>query len=196
MKKKLSYLLLFILIACGGDSGNSDDFEREEEPIPEPETLQKIYRGDFKGLNDEHTEGQVIIRLEDVSFEVNIAARNVPTPGHRLAVLTGKSCPDTSADVNGDGVLSPAEATDASGSTLISLDSDLDNLSGDNGEYPNGGFIGAFAYREVTERQNLVATLGAESTIDFGNRVVMIFGSDDDETLPIGCSELTQITGD
>lgn len=196
MKKKLSYLLLFVLIACGGDSGNSDEFEREDEQLPEPETLQKIYRGDIKPLNGEDTEGQVIIRLEDVTFEVNIAARNVPTPKHRLAVLTGKTCPTTSSDINGDGILSPTEATDASGSNYIALDSDLDNLAGDNGQYPNGGFLRAFAYREDTERQNLVATLGAESTIDFGNRVVMVFGSDDDETLPIGCAELTQITGE
>lgn len=195
MREKLSYLLLFVLIACGGDSGNSDEFDRQDEQIPEPETLQKIYRGDIQGLNNEDIEGQVIIRLEDVTFEVNIAARNVPAPEHRLAVLTGKSCPSSDADVNRDGIIGAAEAADASGSNYIALDSDLDNLAGDNGEYPNGGFIGAFAYREDTERQNLVTTLGAESTIDFGNRVVMIFGSDEDETLPIGCAELTQITG-
>lgn len=212
-KNNLSYLLLLSLIACGGDSGNSDEFSREEE-VPEPELVQKIYRGDLKPVNrraDNDVEGQVIFRLEDDIFEANIAARRVHSSFHRLEVRTGKSCPKISDDTNQDGFISHEEAGLSSGDVYFPLDTDLDKLLQDNGRYPNGGFVGAFVYQEDTERKNFVSTLGAEAKIDLGNRVVMVLGTDPDdvlpttvtspdgrvpqETLPIACAELFQVTG-
>ncbi len=210
----LSNLLLLSLIACGGDSGNSDEFDRQEEEVPEPELIQKVYRGDLRPVNprvENDVEGQVILRLEDESFEANIAARRVHSSTHRLEVRTGKSCPSRTDDTDGDGFISAAEANAVSGIVYIPLDSDLDNLLQDNGRYPDGGFLKAFVYQEDTERKNLVSSLGAESGIDFGNRIVMVLGTNPDdvlpatvaspdgripqETLPIACAELTQISG-
>ena len=210
----LSNLLLLSLVACGGDSGNSDEFSRQEEELPEPELIQKIYRGDLKPINprvENDVEGQVIIRLEDDTFEVNMAARRVSSGFHRLEVRTGKSCPTKSDDTDNDGFISSVEALAKSGEVYIPLDSDLDNLLEANGRFPNGGFVGAFVYQEDTERKNLVRSLGAESVIDFGNRVVMVLGTNPDdvlpstvaspdgripqETLPIACAELVQVSG-
>ncbi|MES2527343.1 MAG: hypothetical protein V4598_09655 [Bdellovibrionota bacterium] len=213
-RNKLSYLLLLGIIACGGDSGNSDEFDRQEEEVPEPELIQKIYRGDLKPINslvENDVEGQVVLRLEDESFEVSIGARRVHSSAHRLEVRTGKSCPSSTDDKDADGFISAAEANAVSGAVYIPLDSDLDNLLQDNGRYPTGGFLNAFGYQEDTERTNLVNSLGAESGIDFSNRVIMVLGTDPDdelpptvaspdgripqETLPIACAELTQVSG-
>lgn len=210
----LSHLIMFAFLSCGGDSGNSDEFERQEEQIPEPEVIQKVYRADLRVVNPavvDDVEGLTIIRLEDETFEVNIAARNVPSSVHPLQIRTGKSCPTISDDVNGDGYVDFNEAQAVSGGVFIPLDNDLDNLLADNLNYPNGGFLRAFGYREDTTRKQLVTELGAESGLDFANRVVMVLGVDADEelpptvaspdgripqeTLPIACGELTKIIG-
>ncbi len=210
----LTHLLLLVVFACGGDSGNSDEFDRQEEEIPEPEVIQKVYRADLRVINPatvDDVEGQVIIRMEDETFEVNIAARNVPGAVHPQHIRTGKSCPTLSSDINGDGFVDYNEAQAVSGGVFLPLDNDLDNVLADNLNYPNGGFLRAYGYREDTTRKQLVTELGAESGLDFGNRVVMVLGVDADEelpatvvspdgrspqeTLPIACGELTKIIG-
>lgn len=207
-------LLMFFLFACGGDSGNSDEFDRQEEVIPEPEVIQKVYRADLRVVNPavvDDVEGQVIIRMEDETFEVNIAARNIPGAAHPQHIRTGRSCPTISSDINGDGYVDSNEAQAVSGGVFLPLDSDLDNVLADNLNYPNGGFLKAYAYREDTTRKQLVTELGPESGLDFGNRVVMILGVDaseelpptvvssdgrsPQETLPIACGRLTKIIG-
>ena len=46
-----TFLFLLLFLSCGGDSGNSDEFNRQEEEAPEPEVLQSIYRADFRPVN-------------------------------------------------------------------------------------------------------------------------------------------------
>lgn len=215
LKIFLSYILLSTLISCGDDSSsNSSDFERENEDIPEPETIQKIYRADLKAINPSIADGlrgQVVLRLEGETFEANVAVQDVPGVFHPQHIRTGKSCPGAEADLNGDELLDFNEVQAATGPLLIPLDDDLNNLVADNAEYPNGGFVGAYVYQETTTRQQLVNELGSESTIDFENRVVMIYGIELDqplptsvpspdgrppqETFPLACGELTKIVG-
>lgn len=214
--KILIYLLLSSLLACGGgDNENSDDFEREEEPIPEPETIQKVYRTDLRAVNpsiEDGLEGQAVIRLEGENFEANIAAQRVPSVIHPQAIRTGKSCPDSSADVNRDGVIDLPEAQAVSGTVYVPLDDDLDNFLSDNTRYPHGGFLGAYVYQEDTTRKQVVTEIkGPESDLDLNNRVIMVLGVDLDEelpstvaspdgrdpqeTLPLACGELFRVIG-
>ena len=209
-----THFIMLLLFACGGDSGNSNEFDRQAEEIPEPELIQKLYRGDLRVVNPaiaDDVEGQTIIRLEDESFEVNVAARNVPSSVHPQQIWTGRSCPTLSDDLNRDGYVDYNEAQAVSGGVYLPLDNDLDNVLADNLNYPNGGFLRAYGYREDTTRKQLVTEMGAESGLDFGNRVVMVLGVATDEelpatvaspdgrspqeSLPIACGELTKIIG-
>lgn len=213
--KALTYILLSCLISCGDDySSNSDEFEQENEDFPEPETIQKIYQADLKAINPtvaDGLRGQVLLRLEGDSFEANVAAQDVPGVFHPQHIRTGKSCPGPEADRNQDGLIDFNEVEVASGAVYIPLDSDLTNVVADNAEYPNGGFVGAYVYQEETTRRQIVSELGAESTLELENRVVIILGVELDQTLPstvpspdgrppqetfpLACGELTKITG-
>jgi hypothetical protein len=191
------FLLLTTLFACGGDSHNDDDFDREEENLPEPEVLQRVYRTDLKPVNPlivKRVEGQAIIRLEDDSFEVSLGVQNVPSSIHRQHIHTLKSCPTKEADTNNDRTISRAEAEAISGPVFIPLDSDLDNV-GEDGRYPDGGFLKAYVYREETVQSRLLADLGRGANFDLENRVILIFGTDDDQNLPIACGELVRVIG-
>lgn len=209
----LRSFLLFTLIACGGESGNSEEFEREDD-VPEPETVQKVFQGDIRAVNSnvvDDIEGQVIVRMVEEKFEVNAAVRNVPSSVHRQHIRLGKNCPTAEADTNADGHIDLIEAQAVSGDVYIPLDSDLNQVRDDNQQYPNGGFLRSYGYQEETTRQQLVTELGAESGLFFGDRVVLILGVDEDEelpatvaapggsspqaSLPIGCAELTQVLG-
>lgn len=213
-KSHLSILVLFFLLfSCGGESGNSDEFDRQDEQKPEPETLQRVYRTDLRPINSlvvDDVEGQAVLRLEDDSFEVNMAVRNVPSSVHSQQIHVAKGCPGPQADTNSDGYIDILEAEAVSGGVFIPLDGDLDNLSEDARTYPNGGFLGAYVYREETSRSRLLADMGITDFI-LDERVVMIFGVDDDEvlpltvaskdgrpsqeTLPIACGELLRVIG-
>ncbi len=180
----------------GGDSGNSEEFKRQEEQDPEPDTLQRIYRTDLRAVNPtvvKRVEGQVIIRLVGDDFQVNLAVQNVPSSVHRQHIRTGSNCPTIEADTNQDGLIGLAEAEVVSGSVFIPLDSDLDNQSEDR--YPTGGFLKAFVYKEKTSRSRLQSDLGRGNKFDLGNRVIMVLGTDEDPTLPIACGELTKVIG-
>lgn len=193
-----SLLLLTLFIACGGDSHNSDAFDEREEAVPEPETLQRIYRADLKPVNPlvvKRVEGQVIIRLEDDSFEANLGVQNVPAATHPQRIHTLKSCPDSSSDTNQNGTIERSEAEAVTGPVYIPLDGDLDNIGEDERSYPDGGFLKGYVYREETSRSRLLADLGPGSDFDLENRVVMIFGTDDDADLPIACGELVRVIG-
>lgn len=188
-------LLSFILISCGRGSKNSDAFEREEETT-EPDTLQRLYRGDVRPVNPSiirNIKGQVAVRLIGDEFEVNIAVSEVPSSTHPQRLLTGKNCPTQSADADGDGIISPAEAQAVSGEVFIPFDSDIENLGESN--FPVGGLLGAYNYRETASRSRLLANLGPGVEYDLENRVLMIYGTDDDRDLPIGCAELFQVLG-
>lgn len=208
-------LLLSILFSCGGgDSGNSDEFNRQSEEVPEPETIQKVYRTDLKAINpslSNNINGQAILRLEDENFEVNVVAQNIPSVIHPQHIRTGKVCPSSASDVNRDGIIDLNEAEAVSGGVYIPLDNDLKNLVSDNSRYPNGGFLRAYAYREDTSRKQVVTELGPETNLDLDNRVIMILGVDADEdlpptvaspdgrtpqeTLPLACGELFKVIG-
>lgn len=176
-RKILSILLLSGLAACGGETGNSDAFDREDEVLPEPETLQKIYRADLRALTPQSdAEGQAIVRLEDDSFEVNIAMRNLDRGTHRQFIAVGKTCP-------------------AADEVLIPLDDDLDGIQNDSGQYPDSGFIGAYAYREDTTRAQLVRELGPEPEISFDDRTIVIMRTVGNQNLLVACGELTPVIG-
>lgn len=215
LKKHLStFVLLGFLFSCGGgDSGNSDEFEREDEQVPEPETLQRIYRTDLKSVNPRalnNVKGQTVIRLEDDSFEVNIAVQNVPGSIHPQKIHVAKNCPGPQSDTNRDGFIDVVEAEAVSGAVYIPLDGDLDNVSEDARTYPNGGFLRGYVYREETSRSRLLADMRTSNFL-LEDKVVMVFGVDDDEelpptvasrdgrpaqeTLPIACGELFRVIG-
>lgn len=215
IKKILTYILLSTLISCGDDySSNSDDFEQENEDVPEPETIQKIYRADLRAVNPlvaDGLRGQVLLRLEGETFEANVAAQDVPGVFHPQHIRTGKSCPGPEADLNRDGLIDFNESQSVTGPIFIPLDDDLNNVVADSAEYPNGGFVGAYVYQEETTRRQVVSELGAEAGLDLENRVVMIFGVELDQTLPptvpspdgrppqetfpLACGELSKVTG-
>jgi hypothetical protein len=133
--------------------------------------------------------------LEDESFEANVAIRKVPSVTHPQHIRTGKNCPGPADDVNGDGVIDLAEAEAVSGEVYIPLDEDLDNFLADNSRYPEGGFLNAYVYREVTTRKQVVSEVGPESNLALENRVIMILGVEGDETLPLACGELFKVIG-
>lgn len=199
MKTKHFYyfLLLTALIGCGGgSSGNSDEFNRQDEQDPEPDTLQRNFRADLKPVNPtvvKRAEGQAVVRLVGDTFQVNLGLQNVPAAIHPQHIRTGKDCPDLRADIDHNGIISLTEAEAVAGKVLIPLDNDLDNNSEER--YPNGGFLKAYVYRESASRSRLLAELGPGVTYDLENRVILVLGTDDDETLPIACGELTQVTG-
>lgn len=192
----ISLLISLMCVSCGRGSKNSDEFSRQEEQAPEPETLQRLYRADVRSVNPsivEDIKGQLTIRLVEDDFEVNIALSDVPATTHPQRILSGKNCPTQGSDTDGDGIINYAEAQVASGATFIPLDSDIGNLGESN--FPEASILGSYVYRETTSRSRLLAELGPGVEYDLENRVVMIYGTESDQSLPIGCAELFQVLG-
>lgn len=197
-KKLFGICFLLIFSSCGGSNGNSDAFNRQNEVNPEPDTLQRIFRADLRAVNPSvvnRVEGQVVVRLVEDTFQVNLAVQNVPAATHPQHIRNGKSCPTMAADTNKDGLVSLAEAEVVTGGVFIPLDSDLANVSEDARSFPDGGFLKAYVYQEEASRSRLLSDLGPGADFDLGNRVILVLGTDDDPTLPIACAELTQVTG-
>lgn len=191
---KYSFLFLMLIFSCG-KSYNSDEFNRKDEVPDEAEEFQQNFRADLKSINPtlSRADGQVVIRLVEDDFRVIIGMRNVSKTVHPQRILAGQNCPGPEADTNGDGIISAAEATAVSSRNFLSLDGNLDDVGEDADSFPVGNILNAYNYDETTSRRNLRERLGTEFTLE--NRVVMIFGTLEDFTIPIACGELTRITG-
>lgn len=171
-----SLILILTIVSCGrGESKNSAEFERQDEQLPEPDALQRLYRADLKSLNSS-AQGQVTIRLVQDDFEVNIAMNGVSESAHEQRILTGKDCPDVR------------------GSNFISLDSDIENVTSDSDNFPEGGIFQTYVYRETASRSRLLNNLGVQD-FDLEDKIVVIYGTNDDPALPIACGELFQVVG-
>ena len=192
----LSRLFVFLIVFTGcGKSYNSDEFNRPDEEREEPQELQQNFRADLKSINPSvsSADGQVVIRLVEDDFRVSIAMRRVSATRHPQRILSGQNCPTLEADTSGDGIISAAELRAVSSTTFISLDGDPGDGREDKGSFPGGNFFGLYSYDENTSREELRTRLGRSFLLE--NRVVVVFGTDRDPTLPVSCGELTPITG-
>lgn len=188
------FFLLLFSFSCG-KSYNSDAFNRKDEQRDEAEELQQNFRADMKAVNPSlsDADGQVLVRLVKDDFRVNLAMRNVSPTVHAQRILSGQNCPGPDADKDGDGIISSAEAQAVSSTTFLSLDGDLGDKKENVGSFPEANLLRTYLYDETTSRSKLREVIGTDFVLE--NRVVMVYGTGEDPTVPVACGELTQVTG-
>jgi hypothetical protein len=173
--------------------------------------------GDVTPLNDlgQEISGSVSLAPQGDDLVVTLNVEGA-APGMHLAHVHGfakqapddATCPDMSADVNGDGVVDLIETREAAGVTMIPLTDDPVSLEIDADTYPEAGQDGRLSYVQtvpaVQLRNAVEAMLGTRLALD--RRVVFIHGAPDGAelpdsvqslegvparvTLPVACAEL------
>jgi hypothetical protein len=151
--------------------------------------------GDVTPLNDLGQEISGTVSLapqgDDLVITLNVEGA---APGMHLAHVHGfatrepddATCPDMSADANGDGVVDLIETREAAGVTMIPFTDTPASLEINADTYPEAGQDGRLSYAQtvpIAQLRNAVeATFGTQLALD--RRVVFIHGAPDGAELP------------
>lgn len=197
--------LLLVLAACGGDGETADtarDTQRTQNTgaAAGTETAATVYRADLQPLNTDavgsRPSGTATVTVTADSLTIEVVARDLP-PGmmhlqHDHGFVGDKagrdaSCPDPTADINGDGIIDLKETETFSGTTLVPFHADPASLEIQAHSYPTATDEGGYYYRRTVAlealRQSLQQQHGIEE-LDFASRVVYIHGVPEDTQLP------------
>ncbi len=97
------------------------------------------------------------------------------------------TCPSSSADKNGDGIIDLIETGPASGTTMVPFDDAPAKMDVAHGVYPRASADGSYSYHEVVSLKALRAAFAkafGTRRIDLDRRVVYIHGVPADTKLP------------
>lgn len=126
--------------------------------------------------------GKAVIKVKGDDITVKVDVHGVtPSTLHPQHIHAGPSCPDASADVNGDGFVDVIEGIPDYGPILISLDSDLNNFDSSL-DFPVADAHGKYSYSEEASKSHLEAEL--MEALKLGDRHVVIHGINPDSPLP------------
>lgn len=200
MKKKsiiLTVLMLVLLLACGKESlpkNQKTSLAKQEQQISEG-----LYRAVLRPLNTRVygmiPSGMANVSITGDNFDMKIVMDDAPRVVHRQHIHLGGSCPEPSADSNGDGYVDIQETTHKVGPAIVPLDSDLSSQSLGNNIFPAGD---AYTYHESTSLSKMmddlkaqdsnpddsVIKLSAEDDLNLAGRVIIISGAPELTPLP------------
>ncbi len=194
------YLLLGLLVACGGRTHNSaSDSPQPQNEEPSPTTVNlTVYKANLRPVNNRiaaSASGSATITITEDNFMVALFARDLPNANHMQHVHLLSHCPTIASDANSDGYVDAMEARAVTGAGFIPLDSDLDTQEDGSGNNPSGS---AYTYNETAslsrlladlrqpelDSDNSVVRLGAGGNLNLANRVIVIHGADPAAVLP------------
>lgn len=168
---------LMTLVSCGSDGGSSGSEASRQEARQDD---QGIYRAVLKPLNTTlagNTSGTMEVRIQGDDFIVQSNVAGAPAGvKHFQNIMVSNTCPDSTADANGDAVIDIKEAMAKTGEVLIPLDSKLgEQIAGmDYGPISNGA--GNYVYKRSTSLTEVLADLRAPDPDKFDSMVKLPFG--------------------
>lgn len=186
-------LSFFILLAgCG------KGFEEQEEP--QEEEYVGHYRAVFKPLNQRfgRMSGWAAITITDNQFwaRVRVGGRKTTTM-HAQFIHSRGRCPGMTDDLNGDGYLDFLEAYRIAGPILVPLDANLNSQLKGMHEFPLMKRKSHYFYSEAASYDRMMEDLRgedylsddmisklSEDELELERRVVMIYGINEDNSLP------------
>jgi hypothetical protein len=153
--------------------------------------------------------GLMTITITEKEFIVEQNVTGAPAgTRHLQSIHTGGSCPDATADRNGDGVIDAQEGMQAYGRILVPLDSDL-NSQIDGADFgPLSSRNGSFTYSRRASLENMIADLRDEDhdpedavvklerneSLNLAGRTVVIYGIPAGRALPPTAASLGALT--
>lgn len=203
VKTCLHVLFIFAFISCGkGNFPDQDDnFVMQEQDLG-------YYRSHLQAVNSRLTgriNGYVVVWANERQFyaKVNFQSSR-PGTFHHQYIHAGESCPDSKADINGDGIIDFAETINFSGKALIPLDQNLSSRGKGFDWFPSSGDDGDYIYSRASSVNFLLQDLRSSEgrpnnhfiplsegeKLDLHRRTVIIYGDGITGNLPVACSEL------
>ncbi|AFL82605.1 hypothetical protein Aeqsu_3172 [Aequorivita sublithincola DSM 14238] len=182
--KTVKLFALSMLVFIGLASCSSDD---DNTPTP----VVANYSGTLNQLNNSGASGMVNIIVDNNKMTVSVTATgmvpNQPHPQHIHGKDDGSNatCPPTSADTDGDGIITIPEGAPFYGAVLLPLE-----------DFPMADANGNVNYTKTfTLGENGVLTLEALGTLE--NRTIVLHGLNNGgsyvATIPVACGEITKI---
>lgn len=148
------------------------------------------------------TTGEARFEIRGVDLVIDIKVRGAPPDithwQHFHGFKDGRAatCPDPSADKNGDGIVDLIETEPASGTTMVPFDDAPAKMDVAHGIYPKASADGSYTYHEVVPLKDLRASFAkafGTRRIALDKRVVYIHGVPADTRLPTTVASLGPI---
>lgn len=235
MKKQTEKFLPLVLGTClvaAVSCGSDDDDDNGVVAIPQPEeerTLEGVYRVEFTTLNagigGNAARGNGIMTIQNGRASVELTMDGVAEGiVHPQFLANGETCPNASADTNGDGIIDVQEGISDYGSLLIQLDSNLTSRTA--GQFPTTDASGSYTYFQTVNLEELITSisgpddnpddpfviLSENETLALDGKQIIIHGVASDfatpdtvatigdipvnETIPIACGRVTSQTNE
>ena len=165
-----------------------------------------VYKADLKPLNANvtglETQGDAELVVEGNMLEIQIEVKDAP-PGithwqHFHGFIDGSeaSCPDGSADANGDKIVDLIETHPYTGKTLVPFDAKPAAMDIAHGDYPEANADGTYAYSATVpldKLQNAFAKAYDGNELELESRAIYIHGAPLDIALPDSVASLGPI---
>lgn len=182
--------LSFLLVACGSDYMDDDDFQQEQT-----QEQSGTFETPLNPMNGGTTEGQAVFIVGEDDFTANLTSQRVPaTTTIRQYLLSGNTCPENAATL--------ADAQLVTGPILIPLDNDL---SGQyvGGQFPLSDTEGNTVYQAQSNLEDMITDLRNPDPVDdnirklspdellnMEGRTVMMTFIDGTNEIPLACGVL------
>lgn len=121
--------------------------------------------------------------------------------GPRLVKITqylheSDVCPDQGSDLNGDDIIDFSETQYFAGKVLVVFDGSLRSSSQGRDWFPRTDKFGNYYYSRAANMRLLLRelrqgeSLNTNEMVKFSNRTIIIYGSEQDPLLPLGCVDI------
>lgn len=146
--------------------------------------------------------GTATFTITGDSLTIAISASGLPTDLTHWQHLHGfpdgqpAACPNTSSDVNHDGIIDIVETEPAAGTTMVPLTDDPVSMDVPHGVYPVASAAGALTYTQTVSLAALQAAFGkafSGKSLDLDRRVVFLHGVPATTSLPATVASLGPI---
>lgn len=206
MMRLLTCILFFLSHGCGKQNfpDYTDRPERQEEQAP------GYYAGVFKKLNSRHAgplDAHALIWLKGQQFYARIVMmRGANSAIYQQYIHKGGTCPNSSSDVNRDGIISLEEVFASSGPMLIPLDRNLKTQQLGLHWFPRTSYEGIYYYSRSADIGEMMkdlrkkdsaygrglAKLERGENLSIERRTIVLYRSSPESFLPVGCTEMKE----
>jgi hypothetical protein len=175
-----------------------DDLEGQYLAVFEtinPSITKKI-NGSFT-FSREKTEDEVVVDVRVTNSGTKII--------HSQHIRLGKRCPESSDDINQDGVIDEHEGQLVYGKIFIPLDGDISSQSSHDGEFPVSDEYGRYIYSRFAKFSLFIQDLRSEQDINYYEKLkanepleiigkaIVVNGIEGNNNLPIACGIIEKV---
>lgn len=163
----------------------------------------KAYTVEINGMNPSLANGEIfgeaILLIHDGQLTITLATKGLKPDMMHLQHIHGfvdgrkSTCPTSTADANGDGVVDLIETEPAAGTTLIPFNATPVDLQIKSDTYPTADSDGLITYHITVPLERLEESVRKEYDIDrlsLENRVIFIHGIPENDPLPNSAESL------